>query len=522
MSNSSDTTRKYGSLAFIGALAVLFALQWGPGSQGCDARIQDAEAAATVNGKPIPIKDFAKAYSQQADNFRRQGVPADLLKQFGIHKQVVDQLVNTELLAQAAEARGLRTSNEDLKKSLRDVPFFLKDGKWDAEAYKNYVRNFEGTTEVLFEDKLRRQLAAQKLLDLVENSVAVSDEEVKAKYMKEGDVANVTFVRFSPSMYTDKVGVPKPADVDAWAAKNDAAIAAHYEQNKFSYFLPEKVKARQILLRVAPDADAAKKAEVKARAEAVRKQLVDEKKNFAELAKATSEDVATREKGGDLGYVERLALPAAFADLLFALQPGEVTTPVETPAGWFIGTVEEKKAPEQRPLDSVKKEIASQLYVKAKATELAQADAQKALTDAQAGKKLAELFPAEKKEDGSNPFAFGVSTKPEAKQTGEFNSATEAMPQLGNEAAIKKLIFTAKSPGVIPQVLQSSDGLIVAVIDERKEPNDADFETQKTQLRLEAIKGKQFETREAFLKSLKQSGTVVTNDAAIEKVIGDS
>ncbi len=522
MSNSSETTRKYGSLAFIFALAVLFALQWGPGSQGCDTRIQDAEVAATVNGKPIPIKEFAKAYSQQSDNFRRQGVPADLLKQFGIHKQVIDQLVNTELLSQAAEERGLRTSDADLKKTLKEITFFQKDGRWDQEAYQNYVRNYEGTTEVLFEDKLRRQLAAQRLLELVENSVAVSDEEVKAKYTKEGDVANVTFVRFSPSMYADKVGVPKPAEVDAWAAKNEAAIAAHYEQNKFSYFLPEKVKARQILLRVAPDADAATKAEIKARADGVRKQLVDEKKNFAELAKAVSEDLETREKGGDLGQVDRLSLPSGFADLLFALQPGEVTAPVETPAGWFIGTVEEKKAPEQRPLESVKKEIASQLFVKEKARTLAQADADKALADVKAGKTLVELFPAEKKEEGSNPFAFGVATKPEAKETGEFNSATDAMPQLGNEPAVKKLIFDAKAAGVIPQVLSTSDGLVVAVIDARKQPNDADFDAQKTQLQLEAIKGKQFETRESFLKSLKQTGTVVTNDSAIDKVIGES
>lgn len=71
MSNSSDQTRKYGSYLFIGVLAALFALQWGPGSQGCDARIQDEETVATVNGKPIPLKDFARSYAQQSDNFGR-------------------------------------------------------------------------------------------------------------------------------------------------------------------------------------------------------------------------------------------------------------------------------------------------------------------------------------------------------------------------------------------------------------------------------------------------------------------
>jgi len=43
MSNS-EQNRKYGSYVFIAVLAVLFALQWGPGSQGCYSRIIDEES----------------------------------------------------------------------------------------------------------------------------------------------------------------------------------------------------------------------------------------------------------------------------------------------------------------------------------------------------------------------------------------------------------------------------------------------------------------------------------------------
>ncbi|MFZ5438742.1 MAG: peptidylprolyl isomerase [Myxococcota bacterium] len=521
MSNSSDQNRKYGSYLFIAVLAVLFALQWGPGSQGCDTRIQDAEIAATVNGQPIALKEFRRVYGQQADEFRRQGVPADLMKQFGLHKQVVDRLVNNELLSQAAEARGLTTSDEELAKFLKDIPAFQKDGKFDKETYHDWVFQMEGSTAPAFEDKLRRELAAQRLLQLVENSVAVSDDEVKAKYFKDGDAAKVTFVRFSPTMFAEKIGTPKPAEIDAWAKANEAAIAAHYEANKFTFFVQEKVKAKQILLKVPSDADEAKKAELKQRIENVRKDIVENKKDFSELAKAVSEDLETREKGGDLGYVERLQLPGAFADLLFALQPGEVTAPVETPMGWFIGTITEKKAPEQRPLDAVKKEIAGVLYVKEKAKALAQAEADKALAAVKGGKTLAELFPAEKTE-GSNPFAFAAETKPEAKETGEFNSSVESIPQLGGDAALKKTLFDLKAAGLIDRVLTVGDALVVAVVTERKLPSDADFETQKAQLKLEAVKGKQFEVREGFLKSLKQLATVTTNDTAIDQAISDS
>lgn len=520
MANSTENNRRVTSFIFIAALAVLFALQWGPGSQGCDTRIQDAETAATVNGKPISLKDFARSYAQQSDNFRRQGVPADLMKQFGIHKQVIDQLVNTELLSQAAEARGLTTTDKDLAKVLAEAPAFQKDGRFDKEQYLEYVRQVEGTTEILFEDKLRRQLAAQKLLDLVESAVAVSDEEVKAKYLKEGDTAKLTFVRFNPAMFADKVGTPKPAELEGWLKGNQAAIAAYYEANKFSFFQPEKVAAKQILLKVPPEADAAKKAEVKARIEAVRKDIVENNKPFAELAKAVSEDLETREKGGDLGMVERLALPGAFADVLFALKPGEVSAPVETAMGWFIGTVSEKKAPEQRPLEAVQREIAAQLFVKEKAKAIAKTEAEKALAEVLKGKSPAELFPATKTES-ANPFAFAPETRPEAKETGSFGATSDEIPQLGREPGLKKEIFARTAPGPFDRVLTVGDASVIAVLDERKQPSDADFEAQRSQLKLEAIKGKQFEVREGFLKSLKQTGTVVTNDSAIDKVIGE-
>ena len=519
MSNSADN-RRLGSILFIGALAMLFALQWGPGSQGCDAgKLPEPETAATVNGQPIALREFAKNYVQQAEQFRRQGVPSEMLKQFGIDKQVLDQLVNTELLAQAAEKKGVAADNQDLAKVLREAPAFQKDGKFDKDTYSQFVREYEGGTELQFEDKLRRQLSAQRLLELVESSVAVSDDEVKAKYLKDGNSAKATFVRFVPTMFVDQVKAPKPAELETWAKANEKAIADYYEANKFSFFQPEKVKARQILLRFPADATDAQKAEIKARAEGVHKQLVDEKKPFAEVAKAASDDTETKDKGGDLGLVERLQLPGAFADLLFALKPGEVTVPVETPLGWYVGTVEEKKAPEQRALETVRTEIASQLYLKDRAKAVAKAEAEKALAEVKKGKTLAELFPAEEKKDGSNPFAFAQETKPQAKDTGEFSAAADAIPQLGTAPAAQKAIFDRKEAGLVDQLVEVGDALAIIVVDERKVPSDEDFAKQKDQLKLEAVKGKQFEVREAFLKALKQSGTVVVNDDAIKKII---
>ncbi|MDP3232099.1 MAG: SurA N-terminal domain-containing protein [Myxococcales bacterium] len=537
MSNSTSPTtqtsppgdrRRAGTSALVIALAVLFALLWGPGSSGCDrmGALQDpkGEAAVTVNGKNVPLKEFAQAYGNQAANFRQQGIPADLLKQFGIHKQVVDQLVNTELLAQAAEAQGIRASDQEVVDLVLKDPSFQKDGKFDTDRYEDIVNQYEGTTTVEYEEKIRRRLSAQKLLQVVEASVAVSPDEVQARYQKEGNSAKATFVRFTPSMYADKVAVPKPAELEKWAAANGELIAQDYETNKFKFFIDERVKARQILLRVARDADAAVKEDAKKRLENVRKEIVDNKKSFADMATNFSEDTETKAKGGDLGFIERTQLPSDFAAKLFALKPGEVSAVTESPIGFHIGIVEDRKAPETKPLEAVKLELAAQLFTKEKAKDFAKADAEKTLAELKKGKTLVELFPADAKEDKN--FNFKAETRPEVKETGDFNASVDAVPTLGGGAAVFKLLMDQKAAGVIDQVVTVDDGpaattsgLAVVVVDERKMPSDADFVTRKEQLQVEAVKGKQFEVREAFLKALKARGAIITNDKAIDKVL---
>lgn len=514
MSNSSLDTRRLFSYIFIGALALLFALEWGPGSRGCDRSgnsVVVVDNVAKVNDRDIPLRDFARAYSTQMQQLRQRGIPPEFAKQFGMDKQVLNQLVDNELLAQAAEARGLSVSDKDLREFLVKQPGFQKDGKFNMESYQDWVRQYDGSTEVDFESKLRRQMSADRMLELVEASVVVSDDEVKARYMRDGNAANATFVKFTPAMFTEKVAPPKAAEIATWSASHETELKEAYEKQKASFTLPEQAKVRQILVKAGSD-------DAKAKIEALRKEIVEGKKPFAEVASASSEDLGTKAKGGDLGTIDRYQLPSSFADKVFALKVGEVTEPVETPVGFLIGTVEEKKASEVKPYETVKTELASQLIVKEKAKALAMNAATKALADAKSGKKLNDLFPV----DAEKTTQFAAETKPEAKQTGEFNSSVETIPQLGVVPETQKAIFARNEPGLIDQVVTlGPDGFAVVYVDERKLTSDDDFAKQKTQLRVEAIKAKQYETREAFKKSLKQTGTVVTNQKALDRVVGE-
>ncbi len=119
------------SYLFIIAIAVVFTLQFGPGSRGCEQPLtpKKSAAAAVVNGKEIPVKEFLAAYNNQLQYFKLQGnnIPASLIRQLGIPQQVLDQLVTSELLAQAADKQGIVPADAEIREVLFRIPDFQKD-----------------------------------------------------------------------------------------------------------------------------------------------------------------------------------------------------------------------------------------------------------------------------------------------------------------------------------------------------------------------------------------------------------
>lgn len=58
--------------------------------------------------------------------------------------------------------------------------------------------------------------------------------------------------------------------------------------------------------------------------------------DFAQIAMNQSTDTASATNGGDLGWFTRGEMVAAFEDAAFALQPGEISQPVQSDFGWHI------------------------------------------------------------------------------------------------------------------------------------------------------------------------------------------
>ena len=104
--------------------------------------------------------------------------------------------------------------------------------------------------------------------------------------------------------------------------------------------MPDEIKASHILIsyKGADRADSKvtrSKEEAKKEAERVRGLIINQNKDFAEMAKEHS-DGPSKTKGGDLGKFKFEVMAKAFSEAAFALDIGSVSEVVETGFGFHV------------------------------------------------------------------------------------------------------------------------------------------------------------------------------------------
>ncbi len=131
---------------------------------------------------------------------------------------------------------------------------------------------------------------------------------------------------------------------------------AWFEENRKHLANPERIEARHIFL---PTLDHPPE-EAKARLDAALADLTAKKKDFATLAKEISEDPATSDHGGALGWMARGRLPADFTEPVFAL-PLHQPTLVRTRLGWHLVEVTARKPARDRSFEEAEPEVMAAL-----------------------------------------------------------------------------------------------------------------------------------------------------------------
>lgn len=119
---------------------------------------------------------------------------------------------------------------------------------------------------------------------------------------------------------------------------SDSEVKEYYEAHKEHYLRKERVKIRQIFFTRREDDIL--KSEIETRAEEVSRRIQDGE-SFERLAREVSED-ASREYGGDLGYISRGSVLKEVEEMAFSLDIGEVSRPFWSSSGLHIVKLEDR------------------------------------------------------------------------------------------------------------------------------------------------------------------------------------
>jgi peptidyl-prolyl cis-trans isomerase C len=261
------------------------------------------DVLARVNGESVTKADFERAVGALEG---RAGGPVPAAQRDQIYRNVLDQIVSYKLLVQETHTRKVDASDAEVDARVQQI-----QGQFPSEAAFKEMLTARHTTLDQLKSDARQDIAVQKMID--------------------AEIAPKSAVK--PEQLTD-----------------------FYTKNPDQFKQPERVRASHILIGVPRGADAATKAQARAKADQVLKD-VKAGKDFAALAKEHSQDPGSAAKGGDLGFFQQGQMVGPFNDAAFSLAPGAISDLVETEFGFHIIKVAEKQTSRTVPLDEVRPQL---------------------------------------------------------------------------------------------------------------------------------------------------------------------
>jgi peptidyl-prolyl cis-trans isomerase D len=493
----------------LGLIIVVFIAFYG-GNKFHDPAAQDI---AQVNGEVITQREFALHYQKALERYREMlkgSLTPELEKSLNIRGTLLEELIQKRLVLQEARHLGLAANDEDLMAAIAQVPEFQVNGRFNKERYLQLLRA-NRISPGQFEDEQREQLTIQRLYSMLLDAVHVTEAEVRDRYRFEQGKINLYFIRLPITNYLSEVKLtdeevkkfyernkdflkePLKVQVEylsypferfsSSAQVTDKEIEEYYQTNRDSKFhKPKEVKARYILVRVPPGADAKQKSDAQTRANRI---LTEARagKDFAQLAKQESED-STAAKGGDVGWVTQEQLPPPLDKTVFGLAKGETSNVIESSTGFHIVKVEDIRDEKTQSLKEATAEISRGLKAekgKREAAKLADRDREKALSG--------NDFPKLAQESGvtvnvTRPFTTG-----------------EVLPEVGQAPEFYKNALSLNPKDVSP-VIEGPNAYYVLKIKQRSEPTVPPFDAVRSNIEKSLKESKAHEMLQQKGKSL--------------------
>lgn len=479
---------------------------WGGGNVSGQVPI-----AATVNGSPIAMSTFRVQYSSAFQTMQayRPGFNAEKAREEKLDDTVLDRLITRELLAQAAEERGLIVGDDEIVKVIEER-FFPGDKPFDLEEYKRIVNGLYGTTEARYEEQVRREIMAARMESILGDAQHVSEQEINETFTNRNNRADLDLVKIDPLFFKAQVKQPSDDEAKAWAASHKGDIDKFYTSHMNRYRQGKKVNARHILVKVAENASDDDKKKARAKLEEAKKR-VDGGEDFAKVATEVSEDSSAKQ-GGSLGLFGEGAMVKPFEEAAFALKKGEISGVVESRFGFHVIKVEEIQDAVTKEQKDVETEIAKQLMVEGAQLTEAKKYAGTVLAELKKGTKMEDLkvpglmhppvagqLPAPKPDD-----AFA----PRIDNTGPFAQSARVVPKIGVAPELVRVAFALKADEVHPEVLEVNNRLFIVKLKTREQPDPKKLAEERDSIEASLLAGRRNAVIEELTKALRDKANI--------------
>jgi peptidyl-prolyl cis-trans isomerase C len=286
--NREEMKKRY----FLPLLPIILFVLWGCDQWG--GGLPD-HIIAQVNEEQITVDEFDREMKELILEPGKETTGRNLVN---LKQAYLDQVIERKILVQEARRLGIKVSQEELNQAIFEIK---KD--YPGEGFGEKL-GLKGMTLEEWKTRLEEKLLAEKMIR-------------HALYYR-GDL-------------------------------DEKEALLYYETHLSSFQIPEKVRARQIV--VASEEEALQIVN-----------LLKKGENFERLAMKKSLG-PEKVNGGDLGYFSKGERPAEF-DYVFTMEIGAISEVIKSPYGYHLFKLEEKMEPRQIPFEEAKSGILQELRQK--------------------------------------------------------------------------------------------------------------------------------------------------------------
>ena len=381
-------------------LISVIALGWSQGAAAQKPRpvIVLDRIVAIVNDEVITRNNLDERVNLAFMQLKRQGTPPPPREV--LEKQILDRMINDRVQLQLAKETGLRVDDPDLDRAISRI---ADENKLSLPQLREALER-DGVPFAKFREDIRAEIVTARLRDReVDNRIVVSEGEIE-NFIKNqqaqsgaGDEYNLSHIlvtlpesaspeqiqarraraeqalsqlksgadfrqvaaTFSdapdalqggsmgwrdaarlPALFVEALQKMQPGETTELlrSANGFHLVRLNERRGSASPVIVRQTRVRHILLKTN---ELVSEDEARRRLVALKERL-DNKADFAELARSHSEDTSSV-KGGDLGWISPGDLVPEFERAMNALNPGDVSNPIKTPFGWHLIQVMERR-----------------------------------------------------------------------------------------------------------------------------------------------------------------------------------